>query len=204
MKNIYALALLLLGSPPVLAAGNLQIYVLNVDLGNAVLVVSPSGQSMLLDAGPPEKKYLDRILAAISDAGLKQIDYVVISHYHWDHYGTIPELAKQVPIRNYVDHGDNVEVGRSPEFYRIHGGGPRSPQYDAYVKARDKGNHIVAKPGEKIGALSGHTAAIEAVALSRDGRWLASGSDDNTAKLWRLSDQNSAAMVLPENMTPTK
>ena len=150
MKNIRAFTLLLLSSPAVLAAETLEIYVLDVDLGNAVLVVTPSGQCMLLDAGAPNEKYTNRILSAMEDAGAKQIDYAVVSHYHWDHYGTIPALAEKVPILNYVDHGPNVELNRSREWYLTHGGSKNNPLYDLYLKTREKGNHIVAKPGDRI------------------------------------------------------
>ena len=76
---------------------------------------------MLLDSGPSGHLYTDRILATMKDAGVKQIDYFVVSHYHWDHFGTIAELAPRVPVLNFVDHGANVEADRSPEFYRFWG-----------------------------------------------------------------------------------
>jgi len=151
MKSICTLVLLLvLGPTPLFATGTLDFYFINSDVGNIVLVVTPAGQSMLLDAGPPEKRYLDRILAAIKDAGVKQIDYVVISHYHWDHYGTIPALAEKVSLRNYVDHGPNVELKEGDEAKLAAGGSTRNKQYDNYVKVRNKGNHIVAKPGDRL------------------------------------------------------
>ncbi|MCX7012278.1 MAG: MBL fold metallo-hydrolase [Candidatus Sumerlaeota bacterium] len=128
----------------------LDLYVLDVALGNAVLVVSPSGQSMLIDAAAPEQRHMDLILAAMADAGVEQIDYSVVSHYHWDHYGVLPELSRQVPILNYIDHGPSVEFEREPEWYRTHGGTRKNPLYDLYVETRAKGNHIVVKPGDII------------------------------------------------------
>src|SRR5579871_1072501 len=143
---------LLLASAILLKAAEkpLQFYVIDVDHGNAVLVVSPEGKSMLLDSGPIGTRYTKRILAAMKDAGVKQIDYAVTSHYHWDHFSTLPELAQSAPILNFVDHGTNVEWHRTPEFYKLHGGGPTTPFYEAYLKLREKSNHIVAKPGDKI------------------------------------------------------
>lgn len=105
---------------------------------------------MLLDAGPPGQVYTDRILAAMQAAGVKQIDYFLVSHYHWDHFGTIADLAERVPVRRYVDHGPNVEHDRSPEFYRAWGISKAHPDYDRYVKARDKGEHFVPAPGDPI------------------------------------------------------
>jgi hypothetical protein len=137
MKKICTFVLfLVLGSTPLPAAETLDIYVFNVDLGNAVLVVTPADQGMLLDAGPPGEKYLNRILRGMKDAELKQIDYLVISHYHWDHYGTVAELAEKVPIRHYIDHGPSIEKTNA--------------LYELYVKTRDKGDHLAAKPGDKI------------------------------------------------------
>jgi len=132
------------------AARTLDIYILNVDLGNAVLVVSPSGKTMLIDAAAPEQRYTELILAAVKDAGVSQIDYSVVSHYHWDHYGVLPELSEKVPILNFVDHGPNVELKRGEEWYQTHGGSKENPIYEAYLKTRAKGNHIVVKPGDTI------------------------------------------------------
>ncbi|MCX7016493.1 MAG: MBL fold metallo-hydrolase [Candidatus Sumerlaeota bacterium] len=130
------------------ATRTLELYFINVELGNAVLAVTPSGQSILLDAAAPEPINLERILAAMNDAGVTKIDYLVISHYDWDHYGTVPELAEKVPILNYVDHGPwetrGAESNKTPGPIRS------NPQYTAYLKARAKGNHIAAQPGDRI------------------------------------------------------
>jgi hypothetical protein len=107
MKRLLALAILFL--PAMLAAGTLQLYVIDAEHGNAVPVVGPSGQSMLIDWGPPGREFTERMLAAMKDAGVKQLDHAVISHYHWDHFGTIPELAEKVPILDFVDHGAVAE-----------------------------------------------------------------------------------------------
>jgi beta-lactamase superfamily II metal-dependent hydrolase len=147
MKSICTLVLVLVLGPTLLfAAGTLDVYVINVDHGNAVLVVTPAGQSMLLDAGPPGKVYVDRILAAIADAGVKQIDYSVVSHYDWDHFATLPELVKTVPIRNFVDHGPELKKDDAAKS----GSGKRNPLLENYLKVRATGNHIVPVPGDKI------------------------------------------------------
>src|ERR1035438_2541692 len=143
--------LLFLAVPLVLtAASTLDIYFIDVDHGNAVLVVTPSGESMLLDSGPSGHLYTDRILATRKDAGVKQIDYFVVSHYHWDHFGTIAELASHVPVLNFVDHGTNVEADRSPEFYRFWGITKQHPDYDRYVQTREKGKHLEPAPGDRL------------------------------------------------------
>jgi competence protein ComEC len=133
--------LLLLLLPALLHAADLQIYAIDVEGGKSTLYVSPSGQSMLVDAGYAGNGGRDasRILAAAHAAGISQIDYLVISHYHADHVGGVPELATRIPIRNFVDHGKNFEGVKD------NGG-----VYDAYVKARQMGKHIEVKAGDTI------------------------------------------------------
>jgi competence protein ComEC len=164
---------------PLFAAKTLDIYVLDVQLGNAVLVVSPSGEIMMLDAGPPGAKFVNRIMDALQLAGARQIDYMVISHYHWDHFGTVPELVKRIPIRNFVDHGYNAEVGRSAEWRKhwlrmqalnweqyANKPDPREIDFKNYLKARETGHHILAVPGEKI-PIHGLDAVIVTSAASK-------------------------------------
>src|SRR5215210_4332626 len=89
---------------------SLDIYVVDVEGGNATLFVSPSGESVLIDTGnggAAAKRDADRITAAVQDAGLTQIDHLITTHWHGDHYGAMAELAGGVPIRHFVDHGGN-------------------------------------------------------------------------------------------------
>ena len=87
-----------------------EAYVIDVEGGEATLFVSPSGESLLVDTGWPgfDGRDADRILAAAKHAGIKQIDYLVITHYHADHVGGTAQLAARLPIRHFVDHGSNV------------------------------------------------------------------------------------------------
>ena len=91
----------------------LDIYVIDVEGGNATLFVPPSGQSVLMDTGnvAPEaaKRDAARIMAAVKDAGLTQIDHLITTHWHGDHFGGMAELAKRIPIRHYIDHGPTVQ-----------------------------------------------------------------------------------------------
>jgi len=123
------------------AAKTLDIYFIDVEGGQATLFVSPSGDSMLVDTGWPDfnGRDADRIVAAAKLAGVKQIDYLVITHYHEDHVGGVPQLYERIPIRTFIDHGPSVESGQKPdELFRL------------YEDVREKGNHILAKPGNKI------------------------------------------------------
>ena len=89
----------------------LQIYFIDVEGGQATLVVSPSGESLLIDAGWPgyEGRDADRILAAAHQAGITQLDYVLITHYHRDHVGGVPQLVDGIKVGTFVDHGPNLE-----------------------------------------------------------------------------------------------
>ncbi|MGH9401667.1 MAG: ComEC/Rec2 family competence protein [Terriglobia bacterium] len=119
----------------------LQVYFIDVEGGQATLFVSPSGQSMLVDTGWAGHNSRDaqRILAAARDAKIHQIDYLVVTHYHADHVGGVPQLAALIPIRNFIDHGQPIETQPRAEAL-----------YQAYLKVRAGGRHILAKPGMKI------------------------------------------------------
>jgi len=127
--------------PAMRAAQTLDVYVLDVEGGKSVLLVSPSGESMLFDAGWPgyNGRDVDRILAATQAAGVKQIDYLVISHYDIDHLGDVPLLASKIPIKHFVDHGP-LQTTRD-DF---------APRYNPYAAVRDKGDYIAVKPGDHI------------------------------------------------------
>src|SRR6187455_351473 len=90
----------------------LEIYVVDVEGGNATLFVAPSGESLLIDTGnggPAATRDGDRIMAAVKDAGLSQLDHLITTHYHGDHYGAMGNLAGRIPIREFIDHGPNVQ-----------------------------------------------------------------------------------------------
>jgi competence protein ComEC len=115
---------------------NLEFYWIDVEGGAATLIVSPTGESMLFDTGYEEGgRDAKRIYAAAQKAGLKQIDHVVISHWHGDHVGGLAAFAKMMPILHFYDHGDGVETVDRPrlEGYKAIAGDKRT-----IVKAGDK------------------------------------------------------------------
>jgi glyoxylase-like metal-dependent hydrolase (beta-lactamase superfamily II) len=93
---------------------NLDIYFIDVEGGQATLIVAPHGQSLLVDTGWPDfaARDAERIVAAARLANLKRIDYVLITHYHRDHVGGVPQLADRIPIGTFIDHGPNAESGK--------------------------------------------------------------------------------------------
>src|SRR5712672_3436920 len=99
------------------AAKPLEIYFVDVEGGQATLIVTPAGESLLVDAGWSGAKGRDarRIAATIHDAGISQIDYLLITHFHSDHDGGVPELARLVPIKTFIDYGAPTEKGAKVE-----------------------------------------------------------------------------------------
>jgi competence protein ComEC len=123
------------------AAKSLSIYLIDVEGGNATLFVSPSGESLLIDAGNPSNgRDAARIAAAAKDAGISQIDHLIVTHFHVDHVGGVGELNARLPIRHFIDHGPSVETNASA---------PEASQ-KTYRELADRGRHTVVKPGDKI------------------------------------------------------
>lgn len=118
---------------------NLEIYWIDVEGGAATLIVAPSGQSLLVDAGWPGDRDPRRIVATAKAAGLTRIDILVTTHYHGDHVGGTPTLAKLIPIEKFYDHGESIEASTQ--------GGAQL--FDAY-KTTVQGKRVVAKPGDKL------------------------------------------------------
>ncbi|OFW02071.1 MAG: hypothetical protein A3I61_00490 [Acidobacteria bacterium RIFCSPLOWO2_02_FULL_68_18] len=122
------------------ASTSLQIYVIDVEGGNATLVVSPTGESLLIDTGNPSNgRDAERIVAAARDAGLTQIDHLIVTHYHADHIGGLPDLLPRLPVRHFIDHGPNIDPAGSGAKFEA-----------AYKEMYAKGAHTVARPGARI------------------------------------------------------
>jgi competence protein ComEC len=119
-------------------AKTLDIYYIDTEGGQETLFVSPSGETVLVDTGSPGGRDTERTMEAITAAGVKQIDYLVMTHYHGDHVGGFPEIAARIPILHFIDHGPTIQ----PE--------QNSASKQAYDAAIAKGPHVVAKPGDKI------------------------------------------------------
>ncbi|MGH9671724.1 MAG: ComEC/Rec2 family competence protein [Bryobacteraceae bacterium] len=122
-------------------ARTLEIHFVDVEGGQATLIVSPAGESLLVDAGWPgfNGRDADRIIAAARKAGVNKIDYLMLTHYHRDHAGGVLPLAERFPVINYVNHGPNTESGKPAEDLSA-----------AYEQAVAKGKRLVVKPGDKI------------------------------------------------------
>src|SRR5205807_7811628 len=124
-------------------ATTLDIYVVDVEGGNATLFVAPSGASVLIDSGnsgAAAVRDADRIMAAAKSAGISRFDHLITSHYHTDHVGGLAELAARIPILHFIDHGANVQANETVDAFL------KQPYPMLYGKA----THTVAKPGQTI------------------------------------------------------
>ena len=157
----------------------LQIYFIDVEGGQSTLIVTPLRETLLVDAGfagagainstrgdPAVARDPNRIRAAMRDAGVERIDYLLVTHFHRDHMGGVPELAQLVPIGTFIDHGsayppeDRAKPGLVDALDAV--------AYDDYLPVRARGRHLQPKPGERL-PLEG----VEATVVSSDRRTLA-------------------------------
>lgn len=121
----------------------LDIYVIDVEGGNATLFVAPSGQSLLIDTGnggAGAMRDADRIMAAVRDAGLQRIDHLITTHYHGDHWGAMAEVAGRIPIGEFIDHGPNLQPAAAADAFLK----------DVYPALYAKSKHTVVKPGDRV------------------------------------------------------
>ncbi|MBV8864984.1 MAG: MBL fold metallo-hydrolase [Acidobacteriaceae bacterium] len=141
--RIFALVLCaaLLTAPLSKAEKQLEIFFIDVEGGQATLFVPSHGQSLLIDTGWGYNAFRDanRIVAALKLAKIKRIDYVLITHYHSDHVGGVPQLAQKVPIGTYIDHGPNRESSKTS-----------ATLYSEYQAAISGAAHIIAKAGDTL------------------------------------------------------
>ncbi len=170
MRSLCALCFLLFTSNLLRGASKpLEIYVIDVEGGQSTLFVTPKGESLLIDTGWPGNAFrdADRIVAACKRAKVKKIDYLLITHFHMDHVGGVPQLVAKMPVGTFIDHGVDRETSNSSQV-----------PYDDYVKARGTSNHLVVKPGDHL-PLKG----LDALVVSADGKLidapLAGGGQQN-------------------------
>ena len=145
------------------AAGHLKVYFVDVEGGQSTLFVTPKGQSLLVDTGWPDNKNrdADRIVEIARLAGLSRIDYVLLTHYHDDHVGGVPQLVARIPVGTFIDHGPNSELDH----------GVTEHGYAEYQKvlAAGKSKRLLAHPGDLL-PIKGMIVRV----ISADGSLIAS------------------------------
>ncbi|NQW04416.1 MAG: MBL fold metallo-hydrolase [Acidobacteria bacterium] len=177
--TILALALALTscgGSTP--PPAQLDLYFIDVEGGQATLIITPAGETLLVDAGfpgtggfasqpgdPATARDPQRILEVAKLAGVTRIDYLLVTHFHADHVGGVPELSHLIPIDTFVDHGGVTEdADRVAGTKAIHA---------AYVAVREAGRHLEPTPGDRLPLVE-----VDVTVVSTAGATLTSPLDD--------------------------
>src|ERR1051326_2159293 len=97
-----------------IADNRLDLYFIDTEGGAATLIVTPAGESLLVDTGNPGARDPGRIITAAKDAAITKIDYLVITHYHADHFGGASDLANLLPIGTLYDNADQNASTEKP------------------------------------------------------------------------------------------
>ncbi|HSW51080.1 MAG TPA: MBL fold metallo-hydrolase [Bryobacteraceae bacterium] len=189
MKRIFLIALagLILASA-LPAAKTLDMWVIDTEGGKALLLLSPDGQSMLVDTGFPgfNGRDTNRILEACQAAGVAKLDFLVTTHYDGDHVANTPSVVAKIPVDTFVDHGPVSPYD------------PRAQKSFQAYDALPKPKRLVVKPGDRIpfkgvevlvltsatqmikGPLKGAGAANPGCALTQVKTW--SGMNEDTSE----------------------
>jgi len=159
--SLYLITILFFVSIVSAAPQTLDIYFVDVEGGAATLIVTPAGESLLIDTGFPGERDSQRIAhVALEVAGLKQIDHCVITHWHRDHVGGVAPLSKLIPIKHFYDHGLPATIASDMQTENV----------EAY-KLTTQGTSITLKPGDRIplqGSVRG-PASVSARVLAAGG-----------------------------------
>jgi beta-lactamase superfamily II metal-dependent hydrolase len=131
----------------------LQIYFIDVEGGQSTLIVDPQGESLLIDTGWDDfnGRDADRIVAAAKSAGIDHIDDAIITHYHSDHAGGVPQLAARMKIGTFFDHGVNTETSADT-----------TRSYNGYLAVAAQAKRVTVKPGDVLPLKGIHVQVLSA------------------------------------------
>jgi competence protein ComEC len=149
----------------------LDIYFIDVEGGAATLIVTPAGESLLIDSGYPDNggRDRDRILKVVQEvAKLEQLDHALVSHWHLDHYGNHAALADKIKIRQFWDRGIPESLSEDNKF----------PERAALYRAAAQNQSQSVKVGDKLPLKSGSTP-LELQIVTASGQVLSNAGSPN-------------------------
>lgn len=171
---VATLALSLLSPALALAQGDtLLIDAIDVEGGAATLYITPEHQSLLIDSGwsadigARDPDSAQRIIATARRHGLSRLDYVLITHYHVDHVGGLPELLSQFPVGTILDHGPNRETP-PPDTKPAFAAFQPATLYPKYLQAIRGHQHRTLKPGDALAIGSLHLIVVTSDGVTLD------------------------------------
>src|SRR5499425_361342 len=143
LLSLLSVLLFAFGASPLAAAParGLDIHFIDTEGGAATMIVTPAGESVLIDCGNPGTRDAERIAKTAEAIGLKAIDHMIITHWHLDHYGGVGRLSKLLPIHHYYDHGIPEKLEEDSKNF---------PVLIAAYKEATKGKSKTLKPGDAI------------------------------------------------------
>jgi beta-lactamase superfamily II metal-dependent hydrolase len=179
LKSAAITVFLCLASPACGGKGDktLDLYWIDSEGGGSTLIVTPEGESVLIDTGNPGGRDAKRIHKVATEvAGLKQIDHVIITHFHVDHFGGLSELATLMPIGVLHDKGlpDENPDGGNPMRWTL----ASRPYRDAKV-----GKRAVVAAGDVIALKKGEGQNLMLRCLAANQKFIAAAKDAKTNPL---------------------
>lgn len=202
LKSLVLIVLLgVVSLAPVRAAeGKLRFYWTDVEGGAATLIVTPAGESILIDTAMPGGRDPGRIFKTASEvAKVKQIDYLITSHMHIDHFGGAAELSQLIPIKQVYDNGipeENPDGNRADRTW-VHTIKP-------YREFAAEKRHVIA-PGTVIPLKSTGSVPIKLYCVAAKQKFIAPPAGAKTNDLCAMAKEkgpdtsdnaNSIVMVL--------
>ena len=167
-------------------AGSLNIYFIDTEGGQSTLFVGPTGESLLVDTGNTGDRDLGRIVDTVKSSGVKQIDHMWTTHYHGDHVGSLFNLAKQVPIVHFYDHGKPHSGDRIV-----------APTFLATYEELTKGKRTIVKPGDKV-----KMAGLDITTVAAANQFIRSnltGGGKQNAACTNVQKKDESAYADPDN-----
>ena len=163
----------------------LEFYFIDSEGGAATLIVTPAAESVLIDAGWPDTNGRDakRIQQAMQQAGITEIDHLVATHYHQDHYGGIPDVSRLVTVKRFYDHGKMTTMTEDPKF---------AERYGAYQAAANRQTTTL-KPGDTIQLKTATgTQKIELLCVAADAKVISSNKSSANPECGSITPQEDS------------